>query len=97
MKEKRGDLYLVSRLHRQDMSALGLNPLRKRRRETDRWKHTITWQHIQSERRGHIPSPNANGVSPKKEGKGEGSLVSRAPRQHVCTSPENELCEQRGD
>jgi hypothetical protein len=49
------------------------------------------------ERRGHIPSTNENHVAPKKEGKGEGALVPRAPRQHLCGSPDNELREQRGD
>jgi hypothetical protein len=48
-------------------------------------------------RRGHIPSPNENHLAPKNEGKGEGSLAPRVPHQHLCTSPDNELREQRAD
>jgi hypothetical protein len=33
----------------------------------------------------------------KNEGQGENSVIPAAPRQHLCTSPDNQLREQRAD
>ena len=69
-----------------------MNELRERHDDYQRrWVISAVW------RRGHIHSPNENHISGKKEGKGEGSLVSGAPRRQLYSSRENELRERCGD
>jgi hypothetical protein len=91
-KEGKGEDSLVPRaLHQHLCTSPDIEMHEQRADELRRQIISNIW------RRGHIPSRNESHLAPKKEGKGEVSLASRASHQHLCTSPDNELCAQRGD